>query len=97
MRKQCQCRLPYVHKGTATCTRCGEHQTMFLPVLNENPVTQKIEFNGTEFKNGDIVEVIGKSYACLVEIQNYIQGGWYRVQLPNGGFHETQILGSKVS
>jgi hypothetical protein len=32
-----------------------------------------------------------------VEIKNYITNGWYGVQLPNGGFHETQILGDVVS
>jgi len=97
MKNQCQCKLPYVHKGTDTCTQCRNQQTRFLPITTEKPITLKKEFKGDEFKKGDIIEVIGKSYACLVEIQNYIPKGWYRVQLPNGGFHETQILGEKVS
>jgi hypothetical protein len=97
MRDECNCKLPYVHNGTDTCIQCGNQQTRFLPITNDKPTTLKTEFNGTEFKKGDIVEVIGKSYVCLVEIQNYIPEGWYRVKLPNGGFHETQILGTKVS
>lgn len=96
MKNQCQCKLPYVYSGTDTCVYCGNQQTMFLPITEEKTITQKNEFKGDEFKSGDIVEVIGKSYACLVEIVNYIPNGWYRVQLPNGCFHETQILGSKV-
>jgi len=68
---------------------------MFLPIKEEKAITQKREFNGAEYEKGDVVEVIGKTYACLVEIQNYIPTGWYRVKLPNGGFHETQILGEK--
>lgn len=97
MRNQCKCKLTYVHNGTDTCTYCGNQQTRFLPITEEKQITQKKEFKGDEFKSGDIVEVIGKSYACLVQIVNYIPNGWYRVQLPNGGFHETQILGIKVS
>lgn len=95
MKPQCKCNLPYVHNGTNTCTQCGNQQDMFLPTREEKPITLKREFNGTEFKKGDIVEVIGKSYACLVEVQSYIHEGWYRVQLPNGGIHETKILGEK--
>lgn len=97
MKNQCPCKLPYVHSGTDTCTQCRNQQTRFLPITEEKPITQKKEFKGDEFESGDIVEVIGKSYACLVQIVNYIPKGWYLVQLPNGGFHETQILGSKVS
>ncbi len=97
MRNQCKCKLPYVHSGTDTCTQCGNQQVRFLPIINDKPISVKREFNGSEFKPNDVVEVIGKSYACLVEIQNYIPKGWYRVQLPNGGFHETQILGDVVS
>lgn len=96
MENQCKCKLPYVHNGTKKCTQCHNEQTRFLPITEQKPTTQKNEFNGTEYKKGDIVEVIGKSYACLVEIQNYIPKGWYRVKLPNGGFLETQILGAKV-
>jgi hypothetical protein len=97
MRNQCKCKLPYVLNGTDTCTQCKSQQTKFLPIINDNPISVKREFNGTEFKPTDVVEVIGKSYACLVEIVNYIPNGWYGVQLPNGCFHETQILGDVVS
>jgi len=83
-----------VYLGTDTCNICKFQQTRFS---NPNPVTIKRKFRGDEYKAGDIVEVIGNSYACLVEIQNYISKGWYRVKLPNGGFHETQILGDIVS
>ena len=96
MKNQCQCKLTYVHNGTDTCTQCRSQQTRFS-ITTEKPITLKKEFKGDEFKKGDIIEVIGKSYACLVEIQYYIPKGWYRVQLPNGGFHDTQILGDKVS
>ena len=96
MRNQCQCKLPYVHSGTDTCTQCKNQQTRFLPITDDKPITQKNKFKGDEFKKGDIVEVIGKSYACLVEIVNYIPNGWYCVQLPNGGYMDTQILGAKV-
>jgi hypothetical protein len=97
MKNQCKCKLPYVHNGTDTCTQCKNQQTMFLPIINDKPISVKREFNGTEFKPNDLVEVIGKSYACLVEIQKYIPKGWYRVKLPNGCFNETQILGDVVS
>lgn len=97
MRNQCQCKLPYVKNGTDTCTQCGNQQSRFLPIIHANPITIKKEFVGNEFEKGDIVEVIGNSYACLVEIVNYIPNGWYRVKLPNGGFNETQILGDKIS
>lgn len=96
MREQCKCKLTYVNSGTDTCTQCGNQQTRFLPITEGTPITLKKEFKGDEFESGDIVEVIGKSYACLVEIVNYIPKGWYRVQLPNGGFHETQFLGAKI-
>jgi hypothetical protein len=89
--------LPYVHSGTDTCTICGYQQAMFLPIINHKQISVKRDFTGSEFKPNDVVEVIGKSYACLVEVQNYISNGWYRVKLPNGGFHETQILGDLVS
>jgi len=69
---------------------------MFLPFKESKPLSLKREFNGTEFNVKDIVEVITTLYSCLVEIQNYIPNGWYRVKLPNGGFHETQILGKRI-
>lgn len=97
MRTQCKCKLPYVQTGTDTCTQCHNQQTMFLPIREVKPISVKQEFNGTEFKPNDIVEVIGKSYACLVEVHSYISKGWYRIKLPNGCLHETQILGAKVS
>jgi hypothetical protein len=97
MRNQCKCKLPYVDNGTDTCTQCNNQQVRFLPIINEKPISVKRDFNGSEYKPNDIVEVIGKSYCCLVEIKNYITNGWYGVQLPNGGFHETQILGDVVS
>lgn len=97
MRNQCKCKLPYVRSGSDTCTQCGNQQVRFLPITDPKPITLKKQFKGNEFKSGDIVEKIGKSYACLVEVVNYIPEGWYLVQLPNGGFHETQILGEKVS
>lgn len=96
MKKQCDCKLPYVLNGTNTCKQCGNEQNMFLPIRDEKPITVKKEFNGTEYEKGEIVEVIRGQYALLVEIQNFIKGGWYRVKLPNGGFHETQILGAKI-
>lgn len=95
MRNQCRCKLPYVYLGTDTCNICKCRQARFL--MEQKPVTPKKNFKGDEFKQGDIVEVIGKTYACLVEVQNYISKGWYRVTLPNGGNHETQILGDIVS
>jgi hypothetical protein len=97
MRGKCKCKLPWVQNGTDTCTQCGNQQSRFLPIINDKPISLKREFNGTEFKANDVVEVIGKSYACLVEIVNYIPNGWYQVRLPNGGLKETQILGDVVS
>lgn len=97
MRNQCKCKLPYVCNGTDTCTICHDQQIRFLPINEEKTLSVKRQFNGTEYKPNDIVAVICKSYACLVKIQNYIPHGWYRVQLPNGGFHDTQILGAKIS
>lgn len=94
MRNQCQCKLPYVYLGTDTCNICNYQQTRFS--TEQKPKTTFKKFKGDEYKPGDIVEVIGNSYACLVEIQSYISKGWYRVKLPNGGFHETQILGDIV-
>lgn len=96
MRNQCKCKLPYVYGGTDNCTKCGNHQARFLAITDKRPITLKKEFKGDEFKSGDIVEVIGKSYACLVEIVNYLPKGGYRIQLPNGCFHDTQVLGLKV-
>ncbi len=69
---------------------------MFLQITKEKPLSFRRTFNGSEFQKGDIVEIIGASYSCLVEIKYYISQGWYRVKLPNGGFHDTQILGDKV-
>ena len=96
MRKQCECKLPYVLNGSIDCERCGNMQGRFLPSINDSPLSVKTEYKGTEFVKGDLVEVIAKSYSCLVEIQNYIPNGWYHVKLPNGGYHDTQILGRKV-
>lgn len=96
MRNQCECKLPYVINGTDTCYYCGNQQPRFLPIKKEKPISVKRDFNGSEFQRNDIVEVVGKLYCCLVEIQNYLERGWYRVKLPSGGFHETQILGDKV-
>lgn len=75
MINECKCKLPYVHSGTDTCTRCQNRQARFLPIIDEKPLSVKRDFNGSEYNPNDIVEVIGKSYACLVEIVNYIPNG----------------------
>ena len=93
MRVQCKCKLPYV-QHLDTCQICFGEQSRFI---QRNPCSVKREFKGNEFKAGDIVEVIHEGYQCLVEILEYIPNGWYRVILPNGGIHETQILGQKVN
>ena len=97
MNNQCKCKLPYVLNGTNTCKICGDQQSMFLKLfLNELPITKATVFNGTEYQSGDIVQKISHSYCCLVEVERYLSKGWYRIKLPNGGFHETQRLGDKV-
>lgn len=72
-------------------------QPMFLPVLAVKSVSVKRKWKGTEFKSGDIVEVILKMCSYLVEIDCYLGEGWWRVKVPDGCYHETQILGDIVN
>ena len=51
---------------------------------------------GSEYKPNDIVEIITKTHCMCVKVISYLNDGWYRVQLPNGGYHDTQILGDVV-
>ncbi len=92
MNDTCKCKLPYVISGIDTCERCNKRQTMF----HGKPISKIRKFNGTEFKRGDIVESIGETYACLVEIKGYTKTGAYRVMVPNGCFEHTRKLGDKV-
>jgi hypothetical protein len=52
--------------------------------------------NGHEYVQGDIAEVIAKTYSCLVEIRYYNNDGTYTVKLPNGCFVSSRVIGNKV-
>lgn len=96
MRKQCECELPYVDmKESTTCVHCRGMNIKGL--INNSERTQKrINMDGSEYKTGDIVEVLHGHYWCYVKIIKYTGGGWYQVRLPNGGVYETQILGNII-
>jgi hypothetical protein len=91
---ECTCELPYVDNRNANvCSICGKSQKRFSQA---NKITLERKLNGSEYKPGDIVEVIGKSFACLVKIRYYIMSGWYTILLPNGALYDTKILGDVV-
>lgn len=94
-RSECTCELPYVKaqdsNGVDICDRCRGSVWVFTGKEEETCINNG--FNGSEYKEGDVVKVIGKGYRCLVKIIKYDAPGWYVVQLPNGAYHETRILG----
>lgn len=93
-RSECTCELPYVKaqdsNGVDICDRCRGSVWVFTGKEEE---TEKYDLEGSEYKAGDIVKVIGKGYRCLVKVIKYSGDGMYIVQLPNGGYHETMVLG----
>jgi len=69
MRKQCQCRLPYVHKGTVTCTRCGEHQTMLPPDVTIKDIKEIRNYFGEH----DVTLFEHRAFSILSRLINHLE------------------------
>jgi hypothetical protein len=97
MRNQCKCELPYVRSGSDTCTQCGNQNGYFLKKIVEGKEYDKAKhLNRDEHAVGDIHAVWQKPFGCFVKIVELHKDGWVKVQVPNGGYMDTQILGEKV-
>ena len=97
MKNQCKCELPYVRSGSDTCTQCGNQNGYFLKKIVEGKEYDKAKhLNRDEHAVGDIHSVWQKPFCCFVKIVELHKDGWVKVQVPNGGYMDTQILGEKV-
>lgn len=98
MEKYCTCELPYVYADDfCKCTKCGEKNASHVVAdVKGVPYSTARKITKEEFVIGGIYEIFKKSYYCRVKIVEIYKDGWCRVELPNGGFHETQILGKRI-
>lgn len=98
MRNQCKCKLPYVNlKSIDTCERCGNQNGVFaLMIAGNKPFDKAKKIEKDKVFIGDIFSVYQKPFGCYVEVVEVYNDGWCKVQVPNGGYMDTQILGELI-
>lgn len=97
MKTQCKCELPYVLSGTNSCTKCGNQNTTFVrKIADGTPYDTSKERTNDKYFVGDIFSVFQKPFGCYVKIVEVHNDGWGKVQVPSGGYMDTQILGELI-